>query len=213
MVWSAPTLEDMRASVSRDLRDPSNNTFTTDEVDDLVRMGIVEVSRIHPKEEVRLLMVESALQDSFACDALALFRVEAIGSDGYLVGVPVSVSNEDAAGGWDLHGGTLYLPGYIFNRFTSVPGPSVRVWGYWPRDVLTEDAEVFDGDADAEYATRAYALTLGYQRLQNDRVKSQQWMTTTGNTDVSPNQLAQTADMYQSEWRAYRQRIRTLQRQ
>ena len=130
-----------------------------------------------------------------------------------VLGIPVSVGSEHAEDGWDFHAGTLFIPAYAAERLTPATTPNLRVWGYWERTVLTSDGETFDGDADAEYASRTYALMLGYQRLQNSRLLFQQWLTTTGNTDVSPNQLAQTADMYQSEWRAYRQRIRTIQRQ
>ena len=91
-------------------------------------------------------------------------------------------------------------------------GKTLRVWGYWPRELFTDDADVLDGDAETEFAVRCVSVLNGYQRLQNDRMLFQQWLTSTGNTDVSPNQLAQTADMYQSQWREMRNRLRTLQR-
>jgi hypothetical protein len=215
MTYTPPPLSDLRASVSRDLRDPTNKTFTTGEVDDLIRMGIVEVSRVYPKERVLELLVTEDGQRTFdVLDAYSLFRVELLDIEGNTrMGIPASVDNVHSETGWDFHAEKLYLPAYASVRLAVVDEPKVRAWGYWKRDVLTDDTDVFDGDADAEYASRSYALMVGYQRLQNDRLLFQQWLTTTGNTDVSPNQLAQTADMYQGEWRAYRQRLRIGQRQ
>ena len=115
-------------------------------------------------------------------------------------------------GGFDLHAGSIWLPYYASVGLRLEDSPTLRAWGYWPRELLEDDADLLDGDAEIEFAVRLVAVLTGYQRLQNDRILFQQWLTSTGNTDVSPNQLAQTADMYQSQWDTARKRLRRLQR-
>jgi hypothetical protein len=216
MAYTPPDRDTLRASVSRDLRDPANKTFQQPEVLDLINLAIVEVSRIYPKEEVQELAVDQDGQKAFLTDAQSVFRVELM-RDGVPYGViRTSGLLSNAEDGWDLHGGVLWLPGYAASRLIAEELPTVRVWGYWPRDLVDLDegsgTEVVDVDAEAEFAIRSVASLNGYQRLQNERGLFQQWLTNTGNQDVSPNQLAQIADMYGARWREQRNRLRTLQR-
>jgi hypothetical protein len=216
MPYTPPTRATLQAALARDLRDPDLGTFTAAELNDLINQSVVEVSRIYPKQEVQELTVTEDMQRTFATDCVGAFRVELMrdGEVGYAV-----VHNDheySGEGGWDLHAGFLWLPKFASNYLRLDQTPTVRVWGYWPRDLFSVgpegDIETLDGDAEAEFGVRVYATLLGYQRLQNDRLLFQQWLTTTGNTDVSPNQLSQTADLYQSQWREMRNRLRSLQR-
>lgn len=211
MAYAPPDRTTLRAAVARDLRDPSYETFTTTELDDLLNLAVVEVGRVYPKQSVQELVPAENGQEVFPCDAYALFRVERL-QEGYTpVGCPPNGDSDTGQGGWDLHGGNLYLPRF-FTASLVAADHTIRVWGYWPRELFDDDADTLDGDAECEFAVRTVATLNGYQRLQNDRLLFQQWLTNTGNTDVSPNQLAQTADLYQSQWREMRNRLRTLQR-
>ena len=212
MTYIAPTRDILRMALSRDLRDPTAETFVEDELNDLLNGAVVEVSRVYPKEQVLVLAAQQDEQDQFDVDAYALFRVELVDANGSAVGVRRNDLDDGADGGWDYHGGVLFLPSYVAKNLAFEDGQTLRVWGYWPRNTFSDDTDVLDGDAECEFAVRNVAALNGYQRLQNDRLLFQQWLTNTGNTDVSPNQLAQTADMYQSQWRETRNRIRTLQR-
>jgi hypothetical protein len=212
MPYSAPDRATLRASVARDLRDPDLKTFTSNEVNDLINLAIVEVARVYPKEDVRELAVASDKQRQFACDAQSIFRVEVIKDAKVYLAVPHNDSPEHSEAGWDLHAGILWIPTYTANGLTVEGSPTVRVWGYWTRELMTADASLLDGDAEVEFGVRAYAVMSGYQRLQNDRLLFQQWLTNTGNTDVSPNQLAQTADLYAARWADQRNRMRKVQR-
>jgi hypothetical protein len=216
MAYTPPDRDTLRASVSRDLRDPANKTFQQPEVLDLINLAIVEVSRIYPKEEVQELPVDQDAQKAYLTDAQSLFRVEVM-RDGSPRGVPRATSTlSTAEDGWDLHGGVLWLPYFAAAGLVAEDNPTVRIWGYWPRDLVDLDdasgTEAVDVDAEAEFAVRSVASLNGYQRLQNERGLFQQWLTNTGNQDVSPNQLAQIADMYGARWREQRNRLRTLQR-
>ena len=212
MPYTPPDRATLRAALARDLRDPDLGTFTAAELDDLINQSMVEVSRIYPKQEVQEFDVSEDGQRTFATDCVGAFRVELM-RDGE---VRYAVTHNDheltGEGGWDIHAGFLWLPKFAANYLKLDQTPKVRVWGYWPRELMTADSDIADVDAEAEFGLRTYATLLGYQRLQNDRLLFQQWLTTTGNTDVSPNQLAQTADLYQSQWAEMRKRLRYAQR-
>jgi hypothetical protein len=211
MAYTPPARSTLRASVARDLRDPDYKTFTSQELDDLLNFAIVEVGRIYPKQGVVDMALSQDYQSAYTTQATNLFRVEIVAEDYPPVGIPPNNYENSGQAGWDLHAGTLYIPYSIAQRL-SMTKHSLRIWGYWARELLYSDAETLDGDAEAEFAVRMVATLNGYQRLQNDRLLYQQWLTNTGNSDVSPNQLAQTADMYQSQWREMRNRLRTLRR-
>lgn len=214
MAYTAPNRDVLRTALARDLRDSNGETFTDAELNDLINAAIVEVSRIYPKEMSVVLSVEQDFQYMFDLeDAYSIFRVELIDPDGNLaLAVRRNDQGDHIESGWDYHGGSLFLPAYAANRLVFQDGQTVRVWGYWPRELFHDDTDAFDGNGEAEYAVRAVATLMGYQRLQNDRLLFQQWLTNTGNSDVSPNQLAQTANMYQAQWHDMRNRIRILQR-
>ena len=198
--------------MARDLRDPDANTFTDAELNDLLNYAVVEVGRVYPKEQVVELAAEQDAQNQWAIEAFTIFRVEVIQDSEVIFGIPQNTLVDAVEGGFDLHGGTLFIPKYIADQIEYEGTKTLRAWGYWPRETFAEDTDVLDGNAEFEYGVRTVGALLGYQRLQNDRMLFQQWMTNTGNTDISPNQLAQTADMYQSQWREMRNRLRTLQR-
>lgn len=212
MTYTAPDLSTLRSAVARDLRDPDEKTFTAGELNDLINLGVVEVGRVYSKQDVQELVVVDDGQQVYPCDAIALFRVELIKDSVVYAGVPTNAHETSGEGGWDLHGGNLYLPKAFSGHLVADDSPTVRVWGYWPRELFSADTDVLDGDAETEFAVRTVATLNGYQRLQNDRLLFQQWLTNTGNTDVSPNQLAQTADLYQGQWRDMRNRLRNIQR-
>lgn len=217
MPYTPPTRATLRAALARDLRDPDLATFTAPELNDLINQSMVEVSRVYPKQDVQELEVAEDGQRSYATDCVGAFRVELMRDGEVRYAVVPNGSADSGEGGWDLHAGFLWLPRFAATYLKLDQTPTVRVWGYWARDLMQgdtpeDDAQFADVDAEAEFAVRVYATLLGYQRLQNDRLLFQQWLTTTGNTDVSPNQLAQTADLYQSQWREMRNRLRSLQR-
>lgn len=215
MPYTPPDAATITAAVSRDLRDPDNKTFTTPEVHDLINGAIVEVGRIYPSAGVREMALDEDGQSDFPIDALSLFRVEVIRDGRVVSGIPSNMHATTGEGGWDLHAGNLWLPYFVSATLKTDDSPTIRAWGYFPRELFAWEVpdEVLDStDGEFEYGVRLYAVLMGYQRLQNDRLLFQQWLTNTGATDVSPNQLAQTADMYQSQWGAMRQRLRRLQR-
>jgi hypothetical protein len=211
MPYTPPTRTALRASILRDLRDPDGEAFTNTEVNDLINVGILEVGRVYPKEDVVSLDLSEDDQRLYtAVGAYALFRVELLKDGEVVLGIPANMASEHGQGGWEYHGGSLYLPEFVGSLDTDAH--TVRVWGYWPRDTMDADGDILDGDAECEYAVRAVAAVTGYQRLQSDRTLFQQWRTNPANSDVSMNQLTQLTDFYQGHWERLRKRIRIIQR-
>ena len=50
MVYSPPTLDELRARVARDLQDPTLQAFTTSDIDDYINGGISEINGLRPLE-------------------------------------------------------------------------------------------------------------------------------------------------------------------
>jgi len=217
MAYTAPSRSTLRNALARDLRDPDLKTFTEQELNDLLNQALVEVGRIYPKERVVEYAITLDGQTQIPCDAASIFRVEVIRDGAVASGIAQNTHGLHSQAGWDLHANILWLPLYSASGLRIDDSPTIRVWGYWERNLMqgtlpADDNQIADTDAEAEFGVRTYASLLGYQRLQNDQMLFQQWLTNTGQTDVSPNQLAQTADMYMSQWREMRQRFRRLQR-
>jgi hypothetical protein len=212
MVYAPPILSVLATSVSRDLRDPTNKTFTLPEVKDFIRSGVVEVSSVSPIESIETI---SFVADTaaYACGLIDAFRVEVVNDNGYVGAIQPNTSDDvGAQGGWDLFAGLLHVPWVYASRLNPDTNDSFRVWGYRPRVVPTLDNEVLDGDAAFEQGVRTYALLEGYQRLVNSRSLFQQWTQSPGNSDVSPTQLAGFATNYEQQWQRMRQQMRRLRR-
>jgi hypothetical protein len=211
VVYTPPTLAQLRGRVSTDLRDPTNKTFTTAEVDLLINQAVVEVSRAHPKEVIESTPIEIGASE-YQCLMESVFRVELFRDGAYYQTVPPNSSDDSAQGGWDLFAGTLHLPWSMVGHFSDEHVDSLRVWGYLPREQMDAEGESLDGDADIESGVRVYAVLTGYQRLVNSRALFQQWTTDSDNTDVSPTQLMGFAQGYEAQWQRIRQQLRLLRR-
>jgi uncharacterized protein YukE len=197
-------------SVATDLRDPTNTTFTVTELDGLIGEGISEVSRVYPIESVDTVPFSDGVAD-YPVAFEQIFRVEFFRDGEYQSTIPSNHDDDSAQGGWDLFAGSLHLPWarvpYMFQATDTL-----RVWGYVTRSQLTAVDDVFEGDADAEYGVRSYAVLAGYQRLLNSRALFQQWTTESMNTDMGPRWLMAAAQAYESQWQRIRQQLRNLRR-
>jgi len=211
MPYTPPSLATLRASVARDLRDPTYKTFSTTEVNDLINAGIVEVSRVAPVESLQSVVFQGN-QAEYPVAVTDAFRVELYVDGEYNATIPPNTDDDSAQGGWDLFGGMLHVPWSLVPRLSEDTQDTFRVWGYRNRSTLSADNESLEGDADIEQSVRTYALLEGYQRLVNSRALFQQWVQTPGNSDVSPTQLMGFAQTYESQWQRIRQQMRKLRR-
>jgi hypothetical protein len=210
MVYSPKTREQLRTAVATDLRDPTGTTFTPTEIDGLINEGISEVSRVYPREATDTVAFVEGVS-AYPVDFEQIFRVEWFRDGVYQATIPSNHDDDSAQGGWDHFAGSLHLPWsrvpYMFEATDTL-----RLWGYQTRNQLTDDAEVFDGDADAEFGVRTYAVLTGYQRLLNSRALYQQWTLESVNSDMGPRWLMAAADSYERQWQRIRQQLRNLRR-
>src|SRR5687767_10842399 len=101
------TLADLRTYVSRDLRDPNNNTFSTTEVDDLVNQGIDALADVYPKEIVTTVGTVSGGVLTYSVSSYSnIYRVDIYTSDGsYRTEIPHAFEGRNS--GWETHGSVL----------------------------------------------------------------------------------------------------------
>lgn len=212
--YQPPTLSELYAKIGRDLRDADHTTFGTDVLADFIGDGIAEINQIKPNElrlEVTDLDVLGALPFTH------VWKVEVVKADGY--GQEVIPPNNDGTthyqNGWTYFATNLQLPQSVLRvldqAFIDVT-MVLLIYGYYDRNPLVDDSDVFDGVLEDEQLLRRYVKALGFQALLADRNLFQQWQVQTNNTDVSPTQLTNMAQSAEAEWnrvkrRAYKVRL------
>ncbi len=208
--YDAPTRPTLRARLAVLLADVAQNVFNDDILDMLISSALVEVSSVYPKEVREVFDLFDDLF-SYTPASTHVFRVEIVDATTDLPKwlVDGNHGSDDSSSGWDLHGGTLYLPPTLsFDEDTD----RLSVWGYAPRDALQDDDTPADIDQQAEQALLAYGQLQGYQMLSENRAMFTQWNTQPGNSDVSLPQLIGLLQVYDQRWTTQRKRLRLLQR-
>src|SRR5688500_2448923 len=83
LTYPAPTMGEMAEALARDLRDPDNQTFSADVINDIIRLAFIEVGRIYPKEVVEYVQL---VEDEFryGLEIEDIWRVEIYEPDGTL---------------------------------------------------------------------------------------------------------------------------------
>lgn len=208
--YTPPNLTTLITTVSRDLRDEGNKTFTTPMVTDLINEGIAELNRIRPVET--MLELDPADWPNYPVTLDNIFLVEWQYQEAYpFQTVPESDRGDTATqGGWDFFAGVLTMPGAMTPPALDA---SIRVWGYGQRDPLTAGGDQANfRDSSDEQAVRAYARYTGAEMLLHERALFGQWQTQANNTDVSPTQMLQIASTFKQEWSDLRKRVARLRR-
>lgn len=218
------TLGTMKTLVARDLRDPSNKTFSATEVGDLILSGLTEVGRLAPERfQEDLTVVADTLRyqlrmDEFlnvAVPELEVVRVEVWDitdtPDKFLYRVrPADAEYQTHSyAGWKLWGGFLELPNWIEESLT-VGDHSIRVWGYSPYPMPADDNAQLGVSNELEQAIRAYCRVEAAQRLLADRTLFTQWQTRANNSDVSPAALMNDLNIALEDWRRRSRAITVL---
>jgi len=206
--YDPPTRLTLQAAISRDIHDASNKTFSTNEVNDLINMGIAELNQLQPVEYLDDVALTADIF-TYTLDTRVdqVIRVELWRDSVFYRQLPAKDGN--SLSGWDFFGLTLLLPtNTVFDDSTD----QLRVYGYRGRDPLTDDADVAEIDLEGETLIRAYAQFAVFERLISSRSLFQQWQTNSNNTDVSPTQLWNFANLYASVWRDMRMRMKRLRR-
>lgn len=207
------TLSALRTIVRRDLRDSgATPTWSTDELNDMIKWGTQEVSRVRPQETYETASYTApAVGAFFTIDTLTLdsvYRVDAYNSGGkLLLTVPFSQVTE-ANGGWDFIDGKLHMPQY----FVLPNNCTLRVFGYKHYTQPTTDASTIELDDDATNAVRAWVAKEAMFMLISDRVRFQQWAVASGASDTNSIQLAQLYSAAQRRWDQMSKAIRRVRK-
>ena len=209
----AITLSALRTLVRRDLRDSgATPTWSTDELNDMIKWGTQEVSRIRPQETYETASYTApAVGAFFTIDTLtldAVYRVDAYNSAGkLLLTVPFSQVTE-ANGGWDFIDGKLHMPQY----FVLPNNCTLRVFGYKHYTQPTIDSSSIELDDDGVNAVRAWVQKEAMFMLISDRVRFQQWAVASGASDTNSIQLAQLYSAADRRWDQMSKAIRRIRK-
>ncbi len=226
MTYTPPTLAELRTGILRDLRDADAEVFTVEQVNDFIRLGIMELNRARPLST----RIEYPGDTDFLVDALPFSYV-------FMVQIAVQRSVDDvrqwetlhpanathgygADNGWDYFAGHLMLWSMhvsgIANNVAKYGADQVTiaVWGYADRDLpdSVDGVAVPLMDSTDELAVRKYAQYEGLKALDQDRALFAQWQAANNSADISPTQLLNMVGQASSDWREMRRRIFVIRR-
>ena len=194
--YEPPTLEDLLASVARDLMDPEGLVWQVEQLIDYINGGIAELNRVRPLESAEAIVwdEETATLPLTPIVLESVWQVELrspTSINQWLI--PFAQSGVTVRDGWDFYAQQLWLgPTWSARaaKYTRDDAWSVIVWGYRSRDPLLviEDVAEFI-DLTDEMAVRMYVRLEAYRALNVDRSMFQQWQQQSNNADISPTQL------------------------
>jgi len=202
------TLLDIRTQVARDLRDTSNATWSTDELDDLINQGLDALADFYPREIVQTIGTVASGTYSYAATSFTnAYRLDIYTSAGSYDGeIPHGIGGADS--GWELHGNVVYLP----PNWMPDAGDTLRLWGYGRYTQLATDNDATDADTAGVNAVRVFCQVEAFQRLLANRVTFQQWQASPGNTDTTVLGMNQIAFSAQRRWEREQRRLRRMRK-
>lgn len=205
-------LSALRTIVRRDLRDTgATKTWSDDEVNDMIKWGVQEVSRIRPQETYEeVAYAPTAVGAFYTIDTItidSIYRVDVYRSSKYIGEIPFS-QDASAGGGWDFLNGKLHLPPY----YVMPNGSTLRVFGYKHYTQPTTDASSIELDDDATNAVRAWVQKEAMFMLISDRVRFQQWQVASGASDTNSIQLAQLYSAAERRWDGVSKSVRRVRK-
>jgi hypothetical protein len=208
----AITLSALRTIVRRDLRDSgATKTWSDDEVNDMIKWGVQEVSRVRPQETYDTVTYTAPTVGTFfTIDTLTLdsvYRVDVYVSSKYAMSVPFA-QDAQANGGWDFVNGKLHMPPF----YVMPNGSTLRVFGYKHYTQPTTDASSIELDDDATNAVRAWVQKEAMFLLISDRVRFQQWQVASGASDTNSIQLAQLYSAATRRWDSVSKAVRRVRK-
>ena len=203
------TLADIRTQLARALRDPSNETFTTTELDYHINQGIDALADVYPREIVSDFATVSTGTYSYAAtDFTNIYRIDNYSSAGTLLGTLSHGFGGGPDGGWELHAGVVWLP----PNWPLQNGSRLRAFGYARYVQLSASSSTTDLDQAGINAVLIYAQAEAYAHLTSDRARYQHWQTQEGNADTSLVQLNNLASVWQGRWHREKARLRRLRK-
>jgi hypothetical protein len=224
------TRADIRTQIQRELRDPNGNSWSDDELNDLINSGINAVSDLSPREireDITYTFPYTIAQGAFGKikevtpvnSFFNIFRVEILDNNSALKEtLPASVS-EGSSTGWEWFNGKVLLPENYWYPSTTVVvagNPTeqikVRIYGYGRHPFLTNDVTATTLTDQEQQAVRVYAVAEALSRLMTDRANFQQWQIASGSNDITISELAVLANAARQRWFGERGRLRKMRR-
>jgi hypothetical protein len=203
------TLSDIRTQVARDLRDSSNNTWSTTELNDLINQGLDALADFYPLEIVSTFATVSSGVFSYSASSFTnVYRVDIYSSAGSYTGTLPAGIGDGPDSGWELHGGVIYLP----PNWTLDAGSTLTAFGYGRYIQLSADTSTTDADTAGVNAVRIFCQAEAFGRLLADRAAFQQWQASPGNTDTTLLGLSQVAFSWRRRWQEEQRRLRRLRK-
>lgn len=214
----------LKTRVATVLQDPNARTFTAGLISELILDALVEVGRIAPEQFTEDLTpvanqivyaVRSADFAAVAVPEIEVMRVEVWDAsqtpEAFVARVqPASREWGGQDSGWYVWGGELYLPTKAVKGLVGHESDYViRVWGYSPYVMPSDDADVIAVSSEVEQAMLWYIRLSSIELLLASRDLFSQWQTRSGNTDMTPAGLMNQKSIAQQEWRT---RSRNIQR-
>jgi hypothetical protein len=203
------TLADLRTYVARDLRDVGNDTWDVSELDDLINRGIDALADVYPKQIVTSIATVTTGTYTYSAGTLmSVYRLDVYSSAGSYRETIERGSSDHPDAGWELHGGTLYLP----VGMTLTTGDTIRAFGYGRYVQLAASSATTDLDSSGIWAVRVFAEAEALAGLIANRAAFQQWQENSNNTDVTALGLAQLYGQARDRWEMERRRLRRLRK-
>ena len=139
------TLEELVGGVYRDLADEAQEVFSTVQVEDFVRGGIVELNRVCPSDTIYDIPLEvdpetgDITQNVYDVPIELPYRVEVKrASDGYAFNISEPIDGWQGSGGIDFRktagGGTIEFPVWYLRQFRASEY-GIRLHGYALRTI------------------------------------------------------------------------------
>lgn len=203
------TLAQLQTRLARDLRDPSNGTFSLAMLTDLLNDGVVELSRIAPKEFQEDITGDGGYAYTLEQEDATVERVEiwTANSNEFRVRVPnlYHAVNFNSQTGWEWWNETLYLPKAYGDFATS--DYVVRVWGHAAYPLMESSGDDSGMNNDLEEALIEYGTLGGFELMLNERALFKQWQAQQNNTDAGMNSLISAVGLWQSKWERRRKQL------
>lgn len=202
------TLSDIRTTVARKVRDTSNATWTTSELDDAINQGIDAIGAFYPKDIVSTFATVAANVFSYSASSFAnIYRIETYSGTSFMGEVPPTIG-DGANSGWDFHAGVIYLP----PSYPVGTGYTLKAFGYGPYIQLAASTSTTDLDTSALNALYTFCQAELFYALVLDRGKFQQWQADTNNTDTTSLGMAQLYSATAARWEKEKQRLKKLRK-
>lgn len=206
------TFGSLQTLVSRDLSDPSLQTFDVDAVKDFIQQGLAAIGRVAPdqfQEDVTPVsgttsyLLRSAIFPA-AVPEVRLVRVEVWRGTppafAFKIKAKAGQPSRDSVAGWEVWNGSLEIPDWVMAAINPATD-TIRVWGYSPYAPVVADADVVAVSAELELAVRKFCRVEALRRLTASRVLFKQWQARSNNTDVTLGQLNSDLQVAEEEWR------------